>query len=131
MDSCCILYLLSLIISSYHQLIYSLCIIFDIICIILIFPIIRLICIMTINLFLLYLFIFAGVPDDDQLSQHEQENIPPRSCTPSTGGCINKEASQLLCDAMRCLVEDGDTKAEDWTDTNGMSLPPDRFWNDG
>ena len=26
---------------------------------------------------------------------------------------LNKEASQLLCDAMRCLVEDGDTKAEE------------------
>ena len=40
------------------------------------------------NYFVLYLFIFAVVPDDDQLSQHEQDNIPPRSCTPPSGeGC--------------------------------------------
>ena len=44
---------------------------------------------------------------------------------------LNKEASQLLCDAMRCRVEDGDATAEDWTDSKGKSLPPDRFWNDG
>ena len=36
------------------------------------------------NYFVLYLFIFAVVPDDDQLPQHEQDNIPPRSCTPPT-----------------------------------------------
>ena len=24
------------------------------------------------------------MPDDDQLPQHEQDNIPPRSCTPPT-----------------------------------------------
>jgi hypothetical protein len=44
---------------------------------------------------------------------------------------LNKEASQLLCDAMRCRVEDGDAEAEDWTDSKGNSLRPDRFWNDG
>jgi len=43
---------------------------------------------------------------------------------------LNKEASQLLCDAVRCRVEDGDATAEDWTDSNGDSLPADRFWND-
>ncbi len=32
---------------------------------------------------------------------------------------LNKEASQLLCDAMRCRVEDGDGAAEDWTDSKG------------
>ena len=31
---------------------------------------------------------------------------------------------------MRCRVEDGDATAEDWTDSNGDSLPADRFWND-
>ena len=36
------------------------------------------------NYLLLFLFIFAVVPDDDQLPQHEQDNIPPRSCTPPT-----------------------------------------------
>ena len=44
---------------------------------------------------------------------------------------LNKEASQLLCDATRCLIEDGDPKAKDWTDSKGISLRADRFWNDG
>ena len=44
---------------------------------------------------------------------------------------LNKEASQVLCDAIRCRVEDGDAEAEDWTDSKGNSLRPDRFWNDG
>ncbi len=43
----------------------------------------------------------------------------------------NKEASQLLRDAMRCWVEDGDATAEDWTDSKGYALPPYRFWNNG
>ncbi len=34
---------------------------------------------------------------------------------------LNKEASQLLCDAMQCRLEDGDAAAEDWTDSNGIS----------
>jgi hypothetical protein len=41
---------------------------------------------------------------------------------------LNKEASLLLCDAMRCRLEDGDATAEDWGDFNGDSLPADRFW---
>ena len=44
---------------------------------------------------------------------------------------LNKEASQLLCDAMRCRVEDGDATAECWTDGRGKELAPDRFWNIG
>ena len=44
---------------------------------------------------------------------------------------LNKEASQLLCDAVRCRVEDGDATAEDWTDSNGKTLAADRFWNSG
>ena len=36
----------------------------------------------------------------------------------------------VLCDAMLCRVEDGDATAEDWADSNGDSLPADRFWND-
>ncbi len=42
---------------------------------------------------------------------------------------LNKEASQLLCDAMKCRVEDGDARAEDWRDSNCNILPADRFWN--
>ena len=42
---------------------------------------------------------------------------------------LNKEASQLLCDAMRCRVEDGEAASEAWTDSNGKALAPDRFWN--
>jgi hypothetical protein len=30
---------------------------------------------------------------------------------------------------MRCRVEDGDPEAEEWTDSAGNALPPDRFWN--
>ena len=44
---------------------------------------------------------------------------------------LNKEASQLLCDTMRGRLEDGDQTAEDWIDSKGRTLPPDRFWNDG
>ena len=39
------------------------------------------------------------------------------------------QASQLLCDAMRCRVEDGEAASEAWTDSNGKALAPDRFWN--
>ena len=42
---------------------------------------------------------------------------------------LNKEASQLLCDAVRCRVEDGDATAENWMDSKGKALAPDRFWN--
>ena len=44
---------------------------------------------------------------------------------------LNKEASQLLCDAMRCRVEDGCAPADDWTDSQGRALAPDRFWSSG
>ena len=30
---------------------------------------------------------------------------------------------------MRCQLEDGDASAENWKDSNGISLAPDRFWN--
>jgi hypothetical protein len=65
---------------------------------------------------------------------HEQglkTNRGPSAAKTMMTHTLNKEASQLLCDAMRCLVEDGDTEAEDWTDANGRKLHPDRFWNDG
>ena len=39
--------------------------------------------------------------------------------------------TKLLCDAVRCRVEDGDATAEDWTDSNGKTLAADRFWNSG
>jgi hypothetical protein len=44
---------------------------------------------------------------------------------------LNKESSQLLCDAVRCRVEDGDASADNWTDSIGEALPPDRFWSSG
>jgi hypothetical protein len=44
---------------------------------------------------------------------------------------LNKEASQLLRDVVRCRVEDGDATAENWTDSKGEALVPDRIWNDG
>jgi hypothetical protein len=44
---------------------------------------------------------------------------------------LNKEASQLLCEAMQCLVEDGEASAEAWKDSNGRAMAPDRFWNTG
>ncbi len=44
---------------------------------------------------------------------------------------LNKEESLLLCEAMRCWVEDGDATVEDWTDANSKSLSGDRVWNDG
>ena len=40
-----------------------------------------------------------------------------------------REASQLLCDAMTCRVEDGDASAENWKDSSARALAPDRFWN--
>ncbi len=42
---------------------------------------------------------------------------------------LNREASQLLCEAMTCRVEDGDPCAEHWKDSSGRALAPDRFWN--
>jgi hypothetical protein len=44
---------------------------------------------------------------------------------------LNKEASQLLCDAVLCRVEDGDASAENWTDSKGEALAPDSFWSSG
>ena len=63
---------------------------------------------------------------------HEQglkTNQGPSAAKTLMTHSLNKEASLLLCDAMRCRVEDGDASAEDWTDSKGMSLRPDRFWN--
>ena len=45
--------------------------------------------------------------------------------------CLNMEASQLLCKAMQCRVEDGEASAEAWKDSNGRALAPDRFWKTG
>jgi hypothetical protein len=42
-----------------------------------------------------------------------------------------KEASQLLCDTMRCRVEYRDQAAEEWTESKRNALHPDRFWNIG
>ncbi len=42
---------------------------------------------------------------------------------------LNREASQLLCDAMTCQVENGDASAENWKDSSARALAPDRFWN--
>ena len=63
---------------------------------------------------------------------HEQglkTNQGPSAAKTLMTHSLNKEASQLLCDAMRCRVEDGDPEAEAWTDSAGNALPPDRFWN--
>jgi hypothetical protein len=65
---------------------------------------------------------------------HEQglnTNQGPSAAKTLMTHSLNKESSQLLCDAMRCQVEDGDPEAEDWTDSAGNALPPDRFWNAG
>ena len=43
---------------------------------------------------------------------------------------LNKDASQLLCEAMQCRVEDGEATAEAWTDSNDRAMA-DRFWNTG
>jgi hypothetical protein len=42
---------------------------------------------------------------------------------------LKKVAShwKLLCDTMSCQLEHGDATAEDWTDSKGNSLCPDRF----
>ncbi len=42
---------------------------------------------------------------------------------------LNKEASEMLCDAMRCRIDVGDDSAKNWKDSNGSALAPDRFWN--
>ncbi len=42
---------------------------------------------------------------------------------------FNKEVSQLLCDAMRSRLEDGDERAENWKDSSGIAMAPDSFWN--
>jgi hypothetical protein len=41
---------------------------------------------------------------------------------------LNKEASLLLCDVIRCRVEDRDATAEKREDSNGDYMPSDRFW---
>ena len=65
---------------------------------------------------------------------HEQglkTNQGPSSAKTLMTHSLNKEASQLLCDAMRCRVEDGDVPPDEWTDIDCNPLRPDRFWNDG
>ncbi len=42
---------------------------------------------------------------------------------------MNKEISQLLCDAMRCRMEDGEVSTENWKDSKGSALAPDCSWN--
>jgi len=44
---------------------------------------------------------------------------------------LNKEASQLLCEAMQCRIEDGEASAEAWKNSHGSALAPDRFWTSG
>jgi hypothetical protein len=44
---------------------------------------------------------------------------------------LNKEASQLLCEAMQCRIEDGEASAEAWKKSHGSALAPDRFWTSG
>ncbi len=41
-----------------------------------------------------------------------------------------KEASPLLCAASRCRIEDSDVPADDWKDSNGVSLAADRYWTE-
>jgi hypothetical protein len=68
---------------------------------------------------------------------HEQglkTNQGPSAAKTLMTHSLNKEASQLLCDAMQCpecRLEDEDAAAEDWTDSNGDSLRPDRIWKSG
>jgi hypothetical protein len=64
----------------------------------------------------------AVVPDDDHLPLEDTAGV----CTPPTPPVVP------LCDAMQCRVEDGIPEAEvpeEWTDSAGNALPPDRFWN--
>ena len=44
--------------------------------------------------------------------------------------CVQKEASQLLCEAVQARVEDGNTD-EEWQDNEGCPLRADRWWNAG
>ncbi len=64
---------------------------------------------------------------------HEQglkTNQGPSAAMTLMTHSLNKEASQLLCDAMQCRLEDGDAAAEDWTDSKGNSLRPYlELWN--
>ncbi len=61
------------------------------------------------------------VPDDEFCDPHALD-YPPGVIKTLMTHSLNKEASQLLCDAMRCRVEDGDADAEDWTDSKGNAL---------
>ena len=56
-------------------------------------------------------------------------NQGPSSAQTLMTHSLNKEASQLLYDAMRCRMEDGDDSAEPWTDFADKELAPGRFWN--
>jgi len=44
--------------------------------------------------------------------------------------CVQKEASQLLCEAVQARVEDENTD-EEWQDNEGCPLRADRWWNAG
>ena len=40
---------------------------------------------------------------------------------------LNKEASELLCDAIQCRIQDGDAPQDEWFDSKGSAIPPNRF----
>ena len=63
-------------------------------------------------------------------SQGSKTNQGPTAAKTMMIHSLNKEASQLLCDAVRCLVEDGDAPKDDWKTPQGRSLPADRFWTE-
>ena len=40
---------------------------------------------------------------------------------------LNKEASELLCDAIQTRIQDGDAPQDEWFDSKGSAIPPNCF----
>ena len=63
------------------------------------------------------------------LSQWYQMTILSKSLSKNLAMNLQGHAHLQHPTFLRCRVEDGDATAEDWTDSDGNSLPADRVWN--
>ena len=74
------------------------------------------------------IFVATVVPGDDHVPGSQESYEEPRDDASGTRTPPTPAVSPSH-DAMRCRVEDGDAKAENWEDSHGDSLPAERFWN--
>jgi hypothetical protein len=63
--------------------------------------------------------------------QGANTNQGPEAARTMLQHSVNKEAAQLLCEAVQARAEDGDhdhDESDNWTDSHGASMRADRWW---